>query len=85
MIASLPTTATTDSGRRIDTRGQQAGQHSGSRLMHVGASSHFDGFQIQARTFALRGKYYLEERLDFPCDFLMNNSSRFFSTSVQPV
>jgi hypothetical protein len=50
----------------------------------AGASGHFDGFQVQAGVLPPCRKHYLEKRLDFPCDFLMNSSSRLFSASVQP-
>ena len=53
--------------------------------MDAGAGSHFDRFQVQAVALALRRKDYLEKRLDFPCDFLMNGSNRFFLASVHPV
>jgi hypothetical protein len=46
-------------------RTQQAGQHGCTRLMHAGASSHLDRFQVQRILFSAAGKDYLEERLDF--------------------
>lgn len=36
------------------------------------------GFQLQAGAFPPRREHYLEQRLDFACDLLMNSSSRFF-------
>ena len=53
--------------------------------MHTGAGGHLDGFQVQTSTLALSPEDYLEKRLDFPCDLLMNGNSRFFSASVQPI
>jgi hypothetical protein len=64
--------------------GQQGGQQGGPGSVQAGASGHFDGLQVQAGVLPLCRKHYLEKRLDFPCDFLMNRSSRFFSASVQP-
>ena len=64
--------------------GQQGLQGGGPGSVQPSASGHFDGLQVQAGVLLLCRKHYLEKRLDFPCDFLMNSSSRFFSASVQP-
>jgi hypothetical protein len=48
------------------------------------ARGHLHGFEIQTLTFTLGRQHYLEEPLEFPCDFLTNRNSRFFSASVQP-
>jgi hypothetical protein len=53
--------------------------------MHTGARGHLDGFPVQPSALLLRHEYYLEKRLNFPCDFRMNRNSRFYSASVQPV
>src|ERR1019366_3476131 len=68
----------------VSRLGQQRRQYSGPGPMQPGASGHFDGLQVQAGALPLGRKHYLEKRLDFPCDFLMNSRSRFFSASVQP-
>ncbi len=73
----------------IDSRGMAAAcgkhtcQHRGAGAQDTGARSGLDRLQIRS-AFSLSGKNYLEERLDFACDFLMNGKSRFFSSSVQP-
>ena len=67
-----------------NTHGKQAGQHGGSGSQHAGAGSCFHRFQVHP-AFPLSGENYLEECLDFACDFMMNGNSRFFSSSVQPV
>jgi len=46
--------------------------------MEAGAGGHLDSLQVETMTLSLGLKHYLEKRLDFPCDFLMNSSSRFF-------
>jgi hypothetical protein len=54
--------------------------------MQASASGHLDGFQIETVAFPLGLKHHVEQRLDFPCDFLMNSRRRLsLSTSVQPV
>jgi hypothetical protein len=53
--------------------------------MQGGAGGHFQGLQFQAVTLASRSEDYWEKGLDLPRDLLMNDSSRFFSASVQPV
>src|ERR1019366_4140629 len=68
----------------VSRLGQQRRQYSGPGPMQPGASGHFDGLQVQAGALPLGRKHSLEKRLDFPCDFLMNSRSRFFSASVQP-
>jgi hypothetical protein len=52
--------------------------------MESRASSHLDRFQVETMALALGGKDYLEECLDFPRDFLMNHSSRFFPPPSRP-
>jgi hypothetical protein len=72
----------------IDSRGMDAAwgkhtcQHCSAGAQDTGPGSGLDRFQIRS-AFSLSGKNYLEERLDFACDFLMNGKSRFFSSSVQ--
>jgi hypothetical protein len=85
VIVSLGAAGTSDCCGVITAHSEQTGQDGSPGLVQTGAGSHLDCFQIEAMVFALRSQYYLEERLDFPCDFLMNSSSRFLSTSVQPV
>lgn len=73
----------------IDSRGMAAAcdkhtcQHRSAGAQDTGSRSGLDRFQLRS-AFSLSGKNYLEERLDFACDFLMNGKSRFFSSSVQP-
>ncbi len=63
---------------------QQPAQRRGAGAVHRTAHRHFDRLQVQRRAFPLGAEDYLEKRLDFPRDFLMNRSSRFFSSSLQP-
>jgi hypothetical protein len=63
--------------------GEHPCQHRSTCAQDTGPRGGLDGFQIRS-AFSLSGKNYLEERLDFACDFLMNGKSRFFSSSVQP-
>jgi len=72
-----------DSRGMATTWGKHARQHCRASAQDAGAGGGFDRFQIRS-VFSLTGKNYLEERLDFACDFLMNGKSRFFSSSVQP-
>ena len=73
----------------IDSRGVVAAcgkhtcQHRSADAQDTGPGSGLNRFQIRS-AFSLSGKNYLEERLDFAYDFLMNGKSRFFSSSVQP-
>ena len=62
---------------------QQLAQNRGSRAVHAVTGRHFHGFQIEWPV-ASRRENHAQERLGFPCDFVMNSSSRFFSASVQP-
>lgn len=64
--------------------GKHTRQHCRACAQNTGPCGGFDCFQIRS-TLSLTGQNYLEERLDFACDFLMNGKSRFFSSSVQPV
>ena len=72
-----------DSRSMATACGNQTCQNCGSGAQHAGPSGGFDRLQIRSAV-SLTGKHYLEERLDFACDFLMNGKSRFFSSSVQP-
>ena len=73
----------------IDSWGMAAGcgkhtcQHRSAGAQDTGPRGGLDRLQIRA-IFSLSGKNYLEERLNFACDFLMNGKSRFFSSPVQP-
>jgi hypothetical protein len=58
---------------------QQPAQRRSAGAVHRVAHRHLDRFQVQRWAFPLCAKDYLEKRLDFPRDFLMNRSSRFFS------
>jgi len=71
------------SGMAVAIR-QQGGQSRGAGAMHAGAKRHFQGFQVPFGLLAPGSERYLEKRLDFARDFLMNSSSRFFSSSLQP-
>ena len=64
--------------------GQQSGQGSSASAMQAGAQGHFQGFQVPPGFLSPAIKCYLEKRLNFACDFLMNSGSSFFSSSVQP-
>jgi hypothetical protein len=72
-----------DSRGMTVARGKHPRQYCGASAQDTAPSGGFDRFQIRS-AFSLTGKNYLEERLDFACDFLMNGKSRFFSSSVQP-
>jgi hypothetical protein len=84
MIARFPAAS-----GAIDSRGVAAAcgkhtcQHRSADAQDTGSCGGLDRFQIRS-AFSLAGKNYLEERLDFACDFLMNGKSLFFSSSVQP-
>jgi hypothetical protein len=64
-------------------RGEKSRQHRCACSQDTGPGGGFDCFQIRS-ALSLTGEDYLEERLDFACDFVMNGKSRFFSSSVQP-
>ena len=78
MIMSLRTAAASHSHRMRARLGQQTSQHGSARPMHAGARSHLDSFQVCCVAFPIGSKDYLEKRVDFACDLLMNSSSRFF-------
>jgi len=85
VIAGLPSTGAAHRCGVAAALPQQSGQHCGPGPMKAGAGGHLDRFQIESLTLALGREDYVEKRLDFPCDFLINSSSRFFPVSVQPV
>jgi hypothetical protein len=72
-----------DSRGMRTARGEQSSQHRSAGSQDTGPGGGFDCFQIRF-ALSLTGEDYLEERLDFACDFVMNGKSRFFSSSVQP-
>jgi len=83
VIARLRAARACDPGGMPSRLTQQGCQYSGPSAVQPGTGGHLDGFQIQTSVLALGRKHYLKNRLDFPCDFLMYSSSRFFSASVQ--
>jgi len=85
MIPSLLSTRARHLSGGTASVGQKTSQDGGSRSVQASASRHLDCFQVPSAALPPRPQHYLEKRLDFPCDFLMNVSSRFFSASVQPV
>jgi hypothetical protein len=56
----------------------QNGQCRGVGAMHAGAEGHFQGFQVPVGLLSPGLERYLEKRLDFTRDFLMNRGSSFF-------
>ena len=74
---------TIDSRDMAAARGKHTCQHRSAGAQDTGPRSRLNRFQIRS-AFSLSGQNYLEERLDFACDFLMNGKSRFFSSAVQP-
>jgi len=85
VIASLPSARAVYRSGVAAALPQQSCQHRGPGPMQASAGGHLDRFQIERMPSALGRQHYLEKRPDFPCGFLMNSSSRFFSASVQPV
>jgi hypothetical protein len=84
VIASLgAATEAIDSRGVRAARGEQSRQYRRAGSQDTGAGGGFDCFQIRS-ALSLTGEGYLEARLDFACDFVMNGNSRFFSSSVQP-
>ena len=84
VIAGLGTADATNLCGVAALLGQQVAEQGRAGPMQARAGSHLHSLQVQTAALALCGKDYLEECLDFPCDFLMNCNSRFFSASVQP-
>jgi hypothetical protein len=84
VIASLgaATQATDCRGMRA-ARGEQSRQHCAPGAQDSDPGGGFDCFQIRS-ALSPTGENYLEKRLDFACDFVMNGKSRFFSSSVHP-
>jgi len=84
VIASLgAATEAIDSRGMRAARGKQSRQHRSAGSQDTGAGGRFDCFQVRA-ALSLPGEDYLEKRLDFACNLVMNGNSRFFSSSVQP-
>ena len=85
VVAGLPSTSTGHCCGMAAALAQQSRQHGRTSPMKARAGRHLDRLQVESMALPLGRKDYLEKRLDFPCDFLMNSSSRFFSASLQPV
>jgi hypothetical protein len=51
--------------------------------VHGGASSRFDGFQIEAAASAQPGKHDIHQLFYFAGDFLLDRFGRFFSCGVR--
>ena len=62
---------------------QQLTQTSGTGLLQGGAQSHLHRFQVHCARLVTCGEYHSQQRVYFPRDFLMDRSSRFFSSAVQ--
>jgi len=84
VVASLPATGARHRCGVVAAPVQERRQQGRAGSMKSRASSHLDRFQVETMALVLGGKDYLEERLDFPRDFLMNPSSRFFPPPSSP-
>ncbi len=63
---------------------EKLAQPSGTGLLQGGAQGHLHGFQVQCASLATCGEDHAQQRIYFPRHFLMDRSSRFFSSAVQP-
>src|SRR5450755_1853746 len=63
---------------------EQLTQTGCASLMKSAPKSVFHGFQIHLAAVAALCKDTAQQLVYFPCNFLMDCSSRFFSCSVQP-
>jgi hypothetical protein len=58
-------------------------QTSGTGLLQGGAQGHLHRFQVYGTCLAPCSEYHSQQCIYFPRDFLMDRSSRFFSSAVQ--
>ena len=63
---------------------EKLAQTSGTGLLQGGAQGHLHRFQVHGARLAPCGENHAQQGVYFPRDFLMDRSSRFFSSAVQP-
>ena len=63
---------------------EQLAQTSGTGLLQGGAQGHLHRFQVHCAGLATCGENHAQQGIYFPRNFLMDRSSRFLSSVVQP-
>jgi hypothetical protein len=63
---------------------EKLAQTSRTSLLQGGTQGHLHRFQIHCASLVTCSEYHSQQRIYFPRDFLMDRSSRFFSSAFQP-